>query len=92
MAETQEQTFPYWDPKMCSMVVKKTEDWIVSVTPMLFNDRICLTSHSDYPYGYTAGWCYDKGPGVVLAAAIWDPETDREPAGYKKLACDSRPR
>jgi hypothetical protein len=84
---------PYWDPAIESMVIKKTENWIVSVTPMIFNDRICLTHREkDYPYGYTAGFCYDKGPAAHLAALVWDPETEFEPVGHKKVACDSRER
>ena len=60
---------PYYDPKMESVVVKKSDNWIVSVTPMIFNDRVLLTTEMDYPYGWTAGWCYDKGGAAILAAA-----------------------
>ncbi len=80
----------YWDDRMKSTVVKVSDDWIVSVTPMIFNDRVILTSWEQYPHEYTAGFCYDKGPAAVLAAMAWDPNVDHYPAGYKKIACDSR--
>ncbi len=79
-----------WDEKTQSVVVKVTEHWIVSVAPMIFNDRVLLTSREEYPWTWTAGWCYDKGGAAGLAAAVWDPETEREPIGYKKVAADAR--
>ena len=82
------------DKKLGSVIIKRTENWIVSVTPMIYNDRVLLTLASEYdnsPYpGWEAGWCYDKGGAAVLAAVAWDPETEREPLGYKKLAADRR--
>lgn len=73
--------------------IKVTEHWVVAVTPMIFNDRVILSARDAWEAadGYTAGWCYDKGPGAAIAALAWDPEVDREPAGYKKRACDVRP-
>lgn len=79
-----------WDEQMQSMVIRETEHWIVSVTPMIFNDRIVLTSRDEYPWSYTAGFCFDKGGSAVLAALVWDPEVDKYPQGYKKIACDAR--
>lgn len=82
---------PGWSSEAETMVVKVTDSWIVSVTPMIFNDRILLARREDWPgRGYTAGFCYDKGPAAALAAAVWDPETERYPVGYKKIACDGR--
>lgn len=81
---------PGWDDQIRSTIVKVTEHWIVSVTPMIFNDRVCLTAHGEYPDCYTAGWCYDKGGSAVLAAMLFDPETQTEPLGYKKIAVDGR--
>jgi hypothetical protein len=81
-----------WNDEVQTLVVKVTENWIVSVTPMIFNDRVCLASHRDWPWGYTAGWCYDKGAAAGLAAQAWDPEKEWEPVGWKKLACDGRVR
>lgn len=81
---------PYFDEKIQSLVVKQNDEWIVSVTPMIFNDRVLLThKQRDYPYGCTAGWCYDKGTAVI-AALVWDVDNEHEPAGYKKKAFDSR--
>lgn len=71
-------------------VVKVTDDWIVSVTPMIFNDRICLTDRNEWPNTYTAGFCYDKGGAAILAALAWDPDTEPYPDGFKKIARDSR--
>ena len=81
---------PHWDERIQSMVFRETDDWIISVTPMIVNDRIMLTSRAGYPYSATAGWCYDKGGPAMLAAMVWNPETEREPQGYKKAAFDSR--
>lgn len=79
-----------FDPNIEAMVVRRSADWIVSVVPMLFNNRILLSRTDEYPTFWTAGWCYDKGPAAPLAAISWNPDIDREPAGYKKLAADSR--
>lgn len=80
-----------WDEQIQSMVIKETDDWVVSVTPMIFNDRVLFTDkHRDYPLSWTAGWCYDKGGAAHLAAMVWDPETEHSPVGYKKVAGDSR--
>lgn len=81
---------PEWDEKMLSWVVQRTEHWIVSVTPMLFNDRILLTHVAEYPHLWVAGWCYDKGGAAFLAAAVFDPEKGESPVGYKKIAQDRR--
>jgi hypothetical protein len=79
-----------WDDQIQSWVVKRTEHWIVSVSPMLFNDRLYLTSHAGYPLFWAAGWCYDRDGSAFLAAYAFDPETEREPVGYKKVAADNR--
>lgn len=72
------------------VVVKITESWIVAVVPMIYNDRVVLMRHHEWRTGWSAGWCYDKGGAAGLAAAVWDPETQWEPVGYKKLAGDAR--
>lgn len=78
-----------FSPEIGGTVVKVTEHWLVVVTPMIFNDRVVLAPH-DWYGGFTAGWCYDKGPGAMLAALVWDPETEPRPAGFKKEAYDAR--
>lgn len=85
-------TEPYFDEKIASLVIKESPEWIVSVTPMIFNDRVILTMRSEYPSGWTAGWCYDKGGAAILAAMAWDPNTEHSPVGYKKVAGDLRER
>jgi hypothetical protein len=87
---TEEMPYPY-DEHIQSYLVKRQGDWLISVTPMIFNDRIVLTHAVDYPLGYSAGFCYDKGVGAFIAATLWDLETEHQPAGFKKVACDSRP-
>jgi hypothetical protein len=83
---------PGWCEDIGSMVVKVTENWIVSVTPMIYNDRVLLSDrHGSWRLGWVAGFCYDKGGAAALAAMAWDPETERYPVGYKKIAGDSRP-
>jgi hypothetical protein len=84
---------PYYDEKMMSWVVRKDGPWIVSVTPMLYNDRVMLTHERDYPHFATAGYCYDKGSAALLAAAIWNPLEEHRPKGPKKVAFeDPEPR
>ena len=63
---------------------------MVSVTPMIFNDRVVLTHRRDYPLFVTAGFCYDKGGAAMLAALMWNPEETERPLGYKKIAYDAR--
>jgi hypothetical protein len=81
---------PYFDEALQSLVVQENDDWIVSVTPMIVNDRVYLTHRSEYPYSATAGFCYDKGGAAVLAAAVWDFENEPAPPGHKKVAFDAR--
>jgi len=81
----------HWDDAMASWVVKESPEWIVSVTPMLYNDRLLFTTRQEYPHSWTAGWCYDKGGAAMLAAIAWDPDTERDPVGFKKVAGDLRP-
>jgi hypothetical protein len=83
-------TIGHYDEKMASWVIKETDDWVVSVTPMIFNDRLLFTTRADYPMSWTAGWCYDKGGAAHLAALAWDPDTQRDPVGFKKVAGDAR--
>jgi hypothetical protein len=73
-----------------TVIVKETAEWIVSVAPMIFNDRVLLTHQSEYPDFWTAGWCYDKGGAAFLAAIAWDPDAEPAPVGFKKLAADRR--
>lgn len=75
-----------YDEKMGSLVVRKIGCWIVSVTPMIFNDRVLLTHVDEYPATVSGGWCYDKGGAAMLAALVYNPETEPRPSGYKKEA------
>ena len=79
-----DRTYPYYDENIHSMVYGHYEDLMVSVTPMLFNDRVCVTRAEEYPTAYTAGWCYDKGGAAGLAAMAWNPLETDEPVGFKK--------
>lgn len=79
-----------WDSESGSYRIKEGEDWVVSVCPMFFNDRILFSYRDEYPRTYSAAWCFDKGGAAALAAAVWDPDTEREPVGYKKVAIDAR--
>lgn len=85
--------YPYYDTATASMVLKHTADgqWMVSVAPMIFNDRVLLTHRGQWPMQWTAGWCFPKGGAAPLAAMAWDPDRDREPVGYIKVAADPRP-
>jgi hypothetical protein len=59
--------------------------YYIQIMPMIFNDRIVMTPISA-PYVYDHGWCFAKGGAAILAALIWNPETEPEPLGYKKRA------
>lgn len=85
-----ERAYPYFDPNIQSMVYAHHGEWLVSVSPMLFNDRVLLTRRDQYPHQWVAGFCYPKGPAAPLAAMAWDPRTQDHPAGYVRLACDGR--
>lgn len=88
----EEKTIPQgeWDPNIESMVIKRDGPWIVSVTPMVFNDRILLTHQDEYPLSWTSGYCYDKGAAAALAAHAWSPTTEHQPVGFKKVAAEGR--
>lgn len=88
--EPGDRAYPYWDPNIESMVYAHHGDWLVSVSPMRFNDRVLLTHRNEYPRLWTAGFCYDKGPAAGLAAAVWNPLDDPYPLGFKKIAADNR--
>ena len=79
-----------WNDTIRCVIVTITDHWIVAVTPMIFNDRVILMDRDDWDTSIVAGWCYDKGPAAVVAALAWDPETQQEPAGHKKVAYDAR--
>lgn len=63
--------------------------YLIQILPMVFNMRIVMTP-KDCQGVYDYGWCFDKGPAAFLALAVWDPETEAEPPGYKKRACGLR--
>lgn len=75
-----------WDEAVKAWLMKKTDEWYVHVRPMIFNDRIVLTRADEYPRTCTAGYCYDRGVAAFLAAMSWNPETEKRPKGYKKIA------
>lgn len=86
---------PGWDEAGTEFVIKTTEHWVVSVAPMIFNDRICIATPEEHGRFYTAGWCYPREDSVsglqtMVRALAWDPETEREPEGYLKCAYDRR--
>jgi|SoimicMinimDraft_6_1059734.scaffolds.fasta_scaffold94756_1 hypothetical protein len=76
---------PEWDEEMKCWVVRRTEHFDVRVIPMIFNDRLVIADRG-HTFGYDHGWCYDKGGAAVLAALVWDPETQDAPVGWKKQA------
>lgn len=69
--------------------IKETETHLVEVIPMLFNDRVVLTPKTCL-WVYDYGWCYDKGGAAFYAAYLWNPDTEAEPAGYKKAPLGER--
>lgn len=91
--EPGERTYPYLDPRIDSMVVAHhgpDRNLMVSVSPMMFNDRVVLTQRSGYPRTWVAGFCYPKGPAASLAAMAWNPLVTDQPAGFERVAGDER--
>ena len=74
------------DQEVGGLIVKVTGDWIVAVVPMIYNDRVLLLHKDGWDTGWEAGYCYDKGLPALAAASVWDPEAQRHPVGYKKIA------
>jgi hypothetical protein len=65
--------------------VREHNGWKIQIIPMIFNDRLVLSAPDDV-FGYSHGWCFDKGGAAILAALAWDLDTEDEPAGFKKRA------
>lgn len=68
-----------------TVTVGRWGGWLVQVCPMLFNDRLVLTPET-CPLVYDHGWCYPKGGAAFVAALVWDPAVEGEPAGFIKRA------
>lgn len=92
MFDKGDREYPYFDGNTASTVVGHYGDWMVSVAPMLFNDRVLLTHRNGYPIFVSAGYCYDKGGSAALAALAWNPLQDDRPVGYKKVAFEDSER
>lgn len=58
--------------------------YLIQILSMGFNNRIVLAPKGTLVFDY--GWCYDRGPTALMAALIWNPETEAEPVGFKKVA------
>lgn len=71
------------------VTIGEWRDYLIQVMPMIYNDRLVMTPKSR-PYIYDWGWCFPKGSAAILAAAVWDPATQDEPAGYIKAVITGR--
>lgn len=69
--------------------IRQWENYLVEVVPMIYNDRLVL-SPVDCPDVYDYGWCYPKSIAAILAAQIWDLNTDDEPPGFLKRATSNK--
>ena len=67
-----------------TVTVGEFEDYLIQIAPMAFNDRLVMTPKHLNGMTYDYGWCYDKGGAALLAALVWKPDVEAEPAGYKK--------
>lgn len=86
-------TLPFWSAEDQMWVVDETEDWLLAVTPLMYNDRVVLGRPQHYQRFFAAGFCYDRSPGCVRAldaAMAWDLDARRYPEGMKKIAYDAR--
>ncbi len=72
-----------------AVTVGEWKGYLIQIIPMLYNDRVVMSPKRS-PQVYDFGWCFDKGPAAYLAVAAWDPETQAEPAGYKKAVIAGR--
>lgn len=77
------KTDVYWNEDRTAYVLSETEDYLVDMIQMLYNQRVVLTPKSRLQV-YDAGWCYPSTSAAVLAVAAWDWETEPEPVGYIK--------
>ena len=74
-----------WNPERMCWSVGETETHFIEILPMILNHRVVLTPKA-HPETYDAGWCYARLEDALGAVQNWDPETQPEPAGYKKRA------
>lgn len=78
----------FYDPvtvdEYMAVTIGEWGGYLIQITAMGFNNRIVLSPKGLAVYDY--GWCYDRGPTALMALLVWNPETEGEPAGYKKLA------
>lgn len=77
-----------------TITVKTAGRWLVEIAPMMFNFRLVLTPTAN-PDCYDHGWCFfGRGPDAFarawLAALVFDPTVELEPAGYDKAATGRR--
>ncbi len=72
-----------------TMTVGEWKGYLIQILPMLFNDRIVMSPKS-CPETYDYGWCFDKGGAAYLALAVWDPQEQAEPIGFKKRVGGTR--
>ena len=70
-------------------VYQVTNTEVIRIVPMIYNDRITIGRLEYDDMCYDHGWCYDKGVALI-AAVVWDPDTQDEPAGFKKRATPGR--
>lgn len=95
--DAEDRSYPYFDPEIASVVIGHagTEgEFMVSVSPMLFNDRVLVTHRSQYPLTVAAGFCYPREGGAAsVAAALWVEHWDEMdvPPGFVKEAFNCLP-
>lgn len=80
-----------WLPRGHEWWVKDIAGWRVTVSPMLYNYRIHLTSEEDRALRLvTAGFCYNPKDLAMIYATVWDPVTELRPQGFIKEAFNGR--
>lgn len=82
------ETLPFWNEDRGTWTVKRSGDYLVEISVMLFNYRIVLTPVSCLDV-WDHGWCYfgrDQATltRALLAATAFDPQTQSAPVGYDK--------
>jgi hypothetical protein len=74
-----------------SFIIRRTDDYVIEVNPMLFNWRLCVALAEEFGRTYVHGYCYFGTDHTALIRAIvaamgWDDPLNTDPVGFDKKA------
>jgi hypothetical protein len=65
----------------------------ICVMPQLFNALLCVTPlWRDWHECWECGYHYETAVQALVAAVLWEPETEAEPSGWIRCLNDGRRR